>query len=564
LYQALLTTANANVFAWYDLEAPGTLVVRSNPAPGQFSNLESAVQSISNFLTPHTIWVQPGNFVASNANSILTIPPSVTIRGFGQSSRLIDYQLSFVSSNTNDFVSGIQDVLLQRINSINTNFAISTIESNGNHLFNGIVFADYENWFNFVNQNNNSSSTINVTSVISDPFPTTFPRVVANLSYSANSGPNVTIVDLIANTDATSTNSPFIVSGPSNTNTKTKLFIKDTVLQTNTGSVSSSNYVVNVTSFDQLNVSSSYFYNYNNIVNANGCSANNISLENITSQSSNTLLRLTNANMTLTPNFEGITNLNSYFTDAEINLANFSLIDRAKNRGIKEISFFDDFTSNSIPFTDTFWTTFGTTSNIKNIMTFPQHTNGVLSLYMDAFLVQNYVLYKSPAPLLNGTFFKFMCSGGGFGIDIPSPGGIFSAVIGLGDNTNIITSTNANAAFNNGIWFSWTRTPSINEVRFHWGTNGSVSSNLVATLVQNWSVLEFNYVKDPQPTSYVYINAAPSQAKSLIFSTNSNLLPPPNIFLQPTIKFYSDAGSLGNFNVDYVGYYGRTNLRRTD
>ena len=564
LYQALLTTANANVFAWYDLEAPGTLVVRSNPAPGQFSNLESAVQSISNFATPHTIWVQPGNVIASNANSILTIPPSVTIRGFGQSSRLIDYQLSFVSSNANDFVSGIQDVVLQRINSINTNFAISTIESNGNHLFNRITFTDYENWFNFINQSNDSSATIKVTSVISDPFPTTFPRVIANLAYSSNSGPNVTIVDLIANTDASSTTSPFLISGPSNTSNKTRLMIKDSSLQTNTGLVSSANYVVNVTSVDQLKLSSDYFFNYNNVVNANGCSTNSISLENITSQRSNTMLLLTNANVTSTTNFEGITNLNSYNTDTEQNLASFSLLDRAKNRGIKEISFFDDFTSNAIPFSDTVWSSLGTISQIKNNMTFPQYTNGLLSLTMDNLIIQNYVLYKSSAPFLNGTFLKFMCSGGAFGTTIPSPAGTFSAVIGLGDKTNVITNTNANATFDNGIWFSWTRSPAINEVRFHWATNGSASSNLVATLVQDWSVLEFDYVKDPQPTSYVYVHSLSVQSKTLIFSTNSNLLPSPNTFLQPMIKFYSEPGSLGNFNVDYVGYYSRTNLKRTN
>lgn len=564
LYQALLTTSNANVFTWYDLEAPGTLVVRTNPAPGQFSNLESAVQSISNFATPHTIWVQPGNIVATNANSILTIPPSVTIKGFGQSSRLIDYQLSFVSSNANDFASGIQDVLLQRINSVNTNYAIYTTESNGHHLFNRITFEDYENWFNLVNQTNNSSASINIASAVSSAFPTTFPRVIANLTFASNSGPNVTIVDLIANIDTTSTSSPIIISGPNNTSNKTKLIVQDCFLTTNTGTVASSKYVVNANSVDTLKLSSSYLYNYNNVVNANGCTANGISVENITSQSSNAMILLTNANLTSTVNFEGITNLNSYNTDTEVNLASFSLLDRAKNRGIKEISFFDDFTSNAIPFTDSPWTTLGTTSNIKNIMTFPQFTNGVLSLYMDTFNVQNYVLYKSPAPFLNGTFFKFMCSAGAFGIDVPSPGGNFSAVIGLGDNTSVITSTNANAAFTNGIWFSWTRTTAANEVRFHWATNGSVSSNLVASLVQNWSVLEFDYVKDPQPTSYVFLNTASAQAKSLIFSTNSSLLPPPNTFLQPTIKYYSEASSLGNFNVDYVGYYGRTNLKRRD
>lgn len=564
LYQALLTTANANVFTWYDLEAPGTLVVRSNPAPGQFSNLETAVQSISNFATPHTIWVQPGNIIATNPNSILTIPPSVTIKGFGKSSRLIDYQLSFVSANSNDLTSGIQDVVLQRINTVNTNYAISTTESNGQHLFNRITFANFENWFNLINQTNDSSATINITSVSYDAFPTVFPRVIANLTYSTNSGPNVSISDLIANTDPTSNLSPIIVSGPSNTNNKTKLVLQDSFITTNSGTISNSNYVVNLTSADSVKLSSLYLYNYNNIINANGCNANSITLENITSQSSNAMLRLTNANISTITNFEGITNLNSYHTDTELNLASFSLLDRAKNRGIREISFFDDFTSNAIPFTDTTWTTLGTTANIKNNMSFPQYTNGLLSLYMNNFLNQNYVLYKSSAPFLNGSFFKFMCSAGGFGIDVPSPGGDFSAVIGLGDNINVITNTNANATFTNGIWFSWTRTPSINEVRFHWATNGSVSSNLVASLVQNWSVLEFDYVKDPQPTSYVYINTVSTQSKSLIFSTNSSLLPPPNTFLQPTIKFWSAPGSLGNFNVDYVGYYGRTNLKRTD
>lgn len=565
LYQAMLTTANGNVFTWYDLEAPGTLVVRSNPAPGQFSNLESAVQSISNFSTPKTIWVQSDIITSSNANAILTIPPSVTIKGFGPSSRLVDYQLSFVSSNANDLASGIQDVMMQRSTMINTNYAISTLESNGTHSFNRITFSDYENWFQFVNQTNNSSANVNVVSVISDSFTNTLPRVISNLVYSTNSGPNVSIFDLVANTDSTTTTSPFIISGPSNTSNKTKLIVQNSVLATNSGTTSNSNFVVNVSSVDTLKLSSDYFFNYGNIIVANACNANTIALENITSPFANTTLKLTNSNVTNTITYRGMTNLNSFDTDSEQILVDYVLLDRAKNRGIREFSFFDDFTGNAAPYSDTTWFTAGTTSNIRNSIPFAQHVNGALCLAMDTFVVQNYVLYKSPAPFLNGSFLKFFCNAGTFGYLAPVPTGDSMGVIGLGDNVNVFTGTNANAVFQNGMWFSWTRVnPSINEVRFHWGTNGVIASNFVSTLVQNWATVEFDYIKDPEPRAYIYLNVAQSAVRALAFSTNSNLLPPPNITtLRPIIKYFGQAGANGCFSTDYVGYYCRSNFKRS-
>ena len=116
--QCLAIGTNGVRQEWYDLESPTTLVVRSNPALGQFSTLTSAVNyvnSVANANLMHTIWVQPGLY---NFQSTIPINFPVTIIGSGMHQTILR-DVQFTANNTTTTFPipySFQDITFQNLN----------------------------------------------------------------------------------------------------------------------------------------------------------------------------------------------------------------------------------------------------------------------------------------------------------------------------------------------------------------------------------------------------------------------------------------------------------------
>lgn len=272
-YQGLMVSQDLSNLTYYDLEGTNVRVVRSNPAPNQFSDIRSAIATVpanANLINPFTIWVQPGVYTETNLQPIV-LPSGVYVSGFGADQTiLVDHSfiVNFVPNTTNTASFGFNRATFRRTNQSDANNFLSV---SSNNLYGVILDSKFENWKSLINISNTATNTtIRAGGLSTSERSTVFPNLICNISYSANNtGANFELNRSSFTLDTTST--PFIISGPQSNFCYGGFGIRDSSFQ---GSSFANIDFINASSFSKMVLKNININNYANVLTISGIGLN--------------------------------------------------------------------------------------------------------------------------------------------------------------------------------------------------------------------------------------------------------------------------------------------------
>ena len=579
--QCLAIGTNGVRQEWYDLESPTTLVVRSNPALGQFSTLTSAVNyvnSVANANLMHTIWVQPGLY---NFQSTIPINFPVTIIGSGMHQTILR-DVQFTANNTTTTFPipySFQDITFQNLNNGPANSGIRIQSDSKLSLKNVGLLGSFNSFLIFGQFSNKptyqffvdcdrvwhqDAGAANFVSFIrSDGLASTSQNVVTS---------SVEVNDLVIYGRSVNqiTNLVYTTTRAGGT----QFAFKECYIQNSRALFSNA---IDLFSSGNFLLKDSVFtgpYQYTLFVNRNSIFfANNTTL-NVDQVDSFQKTVPFSATSSLTagwnfPSFYNQSDMGTYRTAAANgNMPSFfPLQDKSETDGRKQFQFNEDFTNINFPYTDTPWelqTNAG--ANVSNVLTVTASSNpfrdGDIILATTSTSNSAVVLNKTTnsVTMTNASFFRFETA--------VQPQSTFtvgaspSFVIGMGDNISFnnpnVESTFSNTAIYFGMapdftpsanWYCYTQNSPTSIARLD--SNVAISTNL--------TLLEFDLKRNPTTRIvdfYVNEQKVGSLDSSLPIGGGSNYV------FTPVIKnIVSTSG--GNVAVDYVNYWGRSNKLRT-
>lgn len=579
--QCLAIGSNGVRQEWYDLESPTTLVVRNNPALGQFPNVTAALNFVNSVANPnvmYTIWVQPGLY---NIQSALTMNFPVNIIGAGMHQTILR-DVQFRANNTTTTFPipySFQDLTFQTLSVGASVSGISLLSDSKVSLKNIGLLGSFNSFLSlgpFFNRptyqyfidcdrvwHQDAGASNFVSFIKSEGLPAISQNVVTS---------SVEVNDLIVYG-----RNPTNITNLMYTTTRaggTQFAFKECYMQSSRTLFSNA---IDLFASGSVLLKDSVFtgpYQYTLFVNRNSIFFANNSTLNVDQVDSfqKTVPYVVSATLTPGWNFPSFYNqsdMGTYRTlTANGNIpAFFPLQDKSETDGRKQFQFNEDFTNINFPYTDTPWqlqTNAG--ANVSNVISVAASSNsfrdGDIVLATTSTANSAVVLNKTTnsVTMTNSTFFRFETA--------VQPQSIFAAgsspsfVIGMGDNI-LFNNPNVESTFSNtAIYFAMAPdfTPSANWYCYAQNSPTSISrldSNVAIST--NLTVLEFDlkrFQTNPIVDFYVNEQKVGSLNSSLPIGGGSNYI------FTPVIKnIVSTSG--GNVAVDYVNYWGRSNkLRR--
>lgn len=572
--QVLAINSTGSIQNWFNLESPTTLVVRQNPAPGQFARPSQAVTFIntqSNYNTVYTIWIAPGYFDEGAVGTISELNFPMNVVGFGMNQSVVRNW---------------------RLNCNNNSASAPTI----NVSFSDMTFLFDFGQITMINLRNDYRLDFKNIGLFGGyaPFITVgdFPYK-PSYSYSIN-------VNRLWHNDQQYANfiNFMIIQNTSVQNNVTSLVnIEDLRLNFLNNSVAASFFEITNGSGSKLTLKDSWLSaiptagSLGRVVSIGGMLLKNCVF---TQNMSNTFIISpsvtffnNNAQLVLsqvdTPSrmdcftFSTTVNANtSYpliFNDSDFasyQISTFSnqcsylypKFDRENADGLHQFTLYDDFTNPLSPYGDTIWQSNVIASgNITNVVTVANSAN----VFRNCDVVfempsanSALCLFKgtNASPMTHGSFLRFESA-----VQPQSnfaAGSAVSFVVGLGDD--ISAQTNVDLAFaNSGIYFAFAPdfTPSANWYAYTRDSNSTytrLDTNVVVNT--NLTTLEFNFKRLTNSVIDFYVN------ENLVGSISSTIpISGSNVSLTPIIKSVYSTGA-GNVAIDYVSYYARSNSMR--
>lgn len=580
-YQGLMVFTDLSNLIYYDLEGTNVRVVRSNPAPNQFSDVRSAIATIpsgANVLNPFTVWVQPGTYTETNFQPIV-IPSGVYITGFGMNETILvdhNFVVNAVPTGTAQSAFGINKATFRRTNQSDGNTFLSV---SSNNTYGLILDSKFENWKSLFNMTSSANATtLRVGGISTSEFSTSYPNLICNLAYSANNtGSNFEInrSNFVLDTDST----PFVISGPQTNFCLGGFGIRDCSFEgTSFGNVD----FVNATSFTKMVMKNLDIKNYANILTISGIGLNipsnfaQLVFSDVIAPDATRLIQDTpnfsvsynypiNQSVNVVPSIMGNkTDVNKIFLSNANSFITTPFLDYAKNYPARSIFYVEDFTSPIYPFSDNRpWDVVRAGS--ANI------TNSVPTLSQDA-IVNGFITLRAPSsndgvclmPNTNGLT--------ALGVDFSvvqyahlTTGvtpfdaigkGNSTFVVGFGDS-NLVTNVNVYGAGanSNGLFFGYSPSTSTFGENFVCVSKSFGNLTIVDSNVAVSNSIYYNLTIDNQSTGGTTRIANFFINNERVAQINSNITIAKVI---PFTKLISVNGDTA-WSVDYINYSARLN-----
>lgn len=580
-YQGLMVTSDLSNLIYYDLEGSNVRVVRSNPAPNQFSDIRSAIATIpssANTLVPFTVWVQPGTYTETNFQPIV-VPFGVYISGFGEDQTILvdhSFVVNATPNSTLQAAFGLNKATFRRTSQSDANTFLSV---SSNNTYGLILDSKFENWKSlFKITDTANATTLRVGGLSTSEFSTSFPNLICNLSYSSNnSGANFEINRSNFTLDTTAT--PFVISGPQTNFCYGGFGIRDCTFD---GTSFANVDFINATSFSKMVLKNINVNNFANILTISGIGLNTPSnlaqlvFSDVFAPNATRLIQDTpnysvsynypiNQSVNIVCSIVGNrTDINKIFLSNANSFITYPFLDYAKNYPARAIFYTEDFTSPIYPFTDNRpWDIVTTgaanitnsvptlsgdaivngfitlrTPNTNDGISFIPNTNGITALGVDFSVVQYAHLTTGVTPFDavgkgNSTF-----------------------VVGFGDS-NIVTATNVYSAGANanGLFFGYSPSSSTFGENFVCVNKSYGNLTIVDSNVAVSNSIYYNLTIDNQSTggsnrvADFYIN------NERVAQINSNITVAKVIPFTKLISVNGDAA----WSVDYLNYSARLN-----
>lgn len=568
-FQGLIMNAtdNQNLISYF-LEAPNTKIVRSNPAPGQYSTVRSAVESIttSAYLQPFTVWVQPGTYVESNLDPI-TLPFGTFVSGFGPDQTiLVDHRFNVIA-NTANLASpgsfGLNNATFKRLNQSSAN---TFLDVSSNLTLGLILDSEFEDWKRLFNVSAGSGTTLKIGGIGTSLKSTTYPNMIANITYgSSNTGSNVEINRSSFIMD--SSDVPFSVFGPESNFCAGGFNLRNCSF--NSTSLNDKDFI-NATSFSRMILKNLNISGYSNILTISGAGLNtgaNLStfvFSDIKSNDNRILIQ-DNANFVTSFGYPAIglanyyastinnsTDLNKIFLNNQKSRIPFINLDDLRETHFRDIPTFEDFTNPSYPYFDVPWSmNISGTANITNVLPTLSSSSVVNGFGTIRVLSTNDGFQMSPPVTgmgINTSQLLFMKIGCGLTPLTGTGVGNTTTMIGFGDSNSVSALTANNAATNNGIYFAYSPATAPFAANFNCVyKNTTVSAFDSGVPVSNGAYynldIEYTRINNTAETKW-YIN---EQLVKTFPTSNFQT----GVQLYPMMKYFSNNGA-GAWSVDYL------------